>query len=97
MIAIQLIKVPFDPISLRAVQKLLDCMRHRCCNYRRQWQPQGPLDPTVWWYMNTTDATIGKRAMEFDGHKPTPKRFFGSWNEFESVLSGNVTVPPQGS
>ena len=34
--------------------------------------------------------------MEFDGLEPTPKKFYGSWNEFESVLSGNVTVPPQG-
>ena len=67
-------------------------MRHRCCGYRRQWEPQGPLDPTVWWYMNTTGSTVGTRAN--DG--PTPKKFFGSWNEFENVLSGNVTGP-QGS
>jgi len=64
-------------------------MRHRCCGYRRQWEPQGPLDPTVWWYMNTTGSTVGTRAN--DG--PTPKKFFGSWNEFENVLSGNVTGP----
>ena len=72
------------------MQTLLDCMRNRCCGYRRQWEPQGPMVPTVWWYMNTTIPTLQKRrAAHSDGIESTPKKFFGTWNEFESVLAGN--------
>ena len=46
--------------------------------------------PTVWWYMNTTIPTLQKRrAAHSDGIESTPKKFFGTWNEFESVLAGN--------
>ena len=45
--------------------------------------------PSVWWYMNTTIPTLEKRRPPPDGKESTPKKFFGTWNEFESVLAGN--------
>ena len=47
--------------------------------------------PTVWWYMNTTIPTLEKREERRQGSDALPKKFFGTWDEFASVLAGNST------
>ena len=72
------------------MRALLDCMRHRCCSYRKQWEPQGPMAPTVWWYMNTTIPTVEKRQKERrEESEALPKKFYGTWDEFASILNGS--------
>ena len=67
-------------------------MRHRCCSYRKQWDPQGPMVPTIWWYMNTTIPSLEKRHNERrQESQALPKKFYGTWDEFASVLAGNYT------
>ena len=66
-------------------------MRHRCCSYRETWEPQDPLVPSVWWFTNTTIAALQKRQDPSSGSKAVPKKFFGTWEQFEKVLAGNST------
>ena len=46
---------------------------------------------TIWWFMNTTITTPQKRQNPMDGLESKPKKFFGTWEQFESVLAGNST------
>ena len=49
------------------------------------------MAPTVWWYMNTTIPTLQKREGRRQGSDVSPKKFVGTWDEFELVLAGNST------
>ena len=47
--------------------------------------------PTVWWYMNATIPTLEKREERRQESDALPKKFFGTWEEFASVLAGTST------
>ena len=48
------------------------------------------MAPTVWWYMNTTIPTVEKRQKQRrEESEALPKKFYGTWDEFASILNGS--------